>query len=152
MALSNISKFFRPADRIQKPLWFFLEYIYLRLSINSEDIKISVIPSSIICLEFSLFINSSHSQVESVSFFLPVGLLQLFILWAFLLSSVEASVPATPWFYIDTTLWIYQSAERISRGTCESEENQRPPAELGVWEWPLEGAGATSAGGRWFNS
>jgi len=30
--------------------------------------------------------------------------------------------------------------------------NQRPPAELGVWGWPLEGAGATSAGGRWFIS
>jgi hypothetical protein len=26
--------------------------------------------------------------------------------------------------------------------------NQRPPAELGVWGWPLEGARATSAGGR----
>ena len=30
--------------------------------------------------------------------------------------------------------------------------NQRPPAELGVWGWPLEGAETTSAGGRWFIS
>ena len=28
--------------------------------------------------------------------------------------------------------------------------NQRPPAELGVWGWPLEGARATSAGSGWF--
>ena len=28
--------------------------------------------------------------------------------------------------------------------------NQRPPAKLGVWGWPLEGAWATSAGDRWF--
>ena len=38
---------------------------------------------------------------------------------------------------------IYEMAEIIQR-------NQRPPAELGVWGWPLEGAGASSAGGRWF--
>jgi hypothetical protein len=38
---------------------------------------------------------------------------------------------------------------KVVKKNCSTKiRNQRPPADLGVWGWPLEGAGAISAGGR----
>ena len=47
-----------------------------------------------------------------------------------------AEVSQIGWFLLSR--WISNGA------------NQQPPAELGVWGGPLDGAGATSAGGCWF--
>ena len=82
----------RDSDFNNNKLMYFTDgkYDYIGL-INSEDIKISVIPSSIICLEFSLFINSSHSQVKSVSLFFAGWIVATFYslsLFAFFRGSV----------------------------------------------------------------
>ena len=52
-------------------------------------------------------------------------------------------------------LWYYDFLSKITsipilKKKSPRSANQRPPAELRVWGWPQEEAGAISVGGRWF--
>ena len=70
-------------------------------------------------------------------------------------SSPLSRRPIVEWKLFCTTSWPISAQRKNWRMTNDefavvTAANQRLPAELGEWGWPLEGAGATSAGGRWF--